>query len=58
MIIGHGQVDHYGTLPSLARGLQGQMQPGLSLYAGGGDTFSGYNLVRLCTLRAERLISR
>jgi hypothetical protein len=39
LLIGDGYVDHYGALPSLARGLQGQMKPGLTLQAGGEDTF-------------------
>jgi 7,8-dihydropterin-6-yl-methyl-4-(beta-D-ribofuranosyl)aminobenzene 5'-phosphate synthase len=39
LIISHGHVDHYGALPDLARTLQGRMKPGLTLYAGGEDTF-------------------
>ena len=35
--LGHG--DHIGALPDLARTLQGRMKPGLTLYAGGEDTF-------------------
>ena len=39
LIISHGHGDHYGALPDLARALQGRMKPGLTLYAGGEDTF-------------------
>jgi 7,8-dihydropterin-6-yl-methyl-4-(beta-D-ribofuranosyl)aminobenzene 5'-phosphate synthase len=39
LIISHGHVDHYGALPELAQALQGRMKPGLTLYAGGEDTF-------------------
>lgn len=39
LIISHGHRDHYGALPELARTRQGQFKPGLTLYAGGEDTF-------------------
>jgi 7,8-dihydropterin-6-yl-methyl-4-(beta-D-ribofuranosyl)aminobenzene 5'-phosphate synthase len=39
LILSHGHGDHYGALPNLARTLQGRMKSGLSLYAGGKDTF-------------------
>jgi 7,8-dihydropterin-6-yl-methyl-4-(beta-D-ribofuranosyl)aminobenzene 5'-phosphate synthase len=39
LIISHGHVDHYGALPALATALRGRMKPGLTLYAGGEDTF-------------------
>jgi 7,8-dihydropterin-6-yl-methyl-4-(beta-D-ribofuranosyl)aminobenzene 5'-phosphate synthase len=39
LIISHGHGDHYGALPDLATALQGRMKPGLTLYAGGEDTF-------------------
>jgi 7,8-dihydropterin-6-yl-methyl-4-(beta-D-ribofuranosyl)aminobenzene 5'-phosphate synthase len=39
LIISHGHVDHYGGLLDLARNLQGHGKPGLTLYAGGRDTF-------------------
>ncbi len=39
LIISHGHVDHYGGLSDLVRGLQGRSKPGLTLYAGGQDTF-------------------
>jgi 7,8-dihydropterin-6-yl-methyl-4-(beta-D-ribofuranosyl)aminobenzene 5'-phosphate synthase len=39
LIISHGHGDHYGALPDLVRTLQGRMKPGLTLYAGGEDTF-------------------
>jgi 7,8-dihydropterin-6-yl-methyl-4-(beta-D-ribofuranosyl)aminobenzene 5'-phosphate synthase len=39
LIISHGHDDHYGGLPDLAQALQGKAKPGLTLYAGGRDTF-------------------
>jgi 7,8-dihydropterin-6-yl-methyl-4-(beta-D-ribofuranosyl)aminobenzene 5'-phosphate synthase len=39
LIISHGHADHYGALPDLGRVLQGRRPPGLTLYAGGEDTF-------------------
>jgi len=39
MILSHGHMDHYGALPDLARLAQGKLKPGLTLYAGGEDTF-------------------
>jgi 7,8-dihydropterin-6-yl-methyl-4-(beta-D-ribofuranosyl)aminobenzene 5'-phosphate synthase len=39
LIISHGHVDHYGGLLDVARSLQGRAKPGLTLYAGGPDTF-------------------
>jgi 7,8-dihydropterin-6-yl-methyl-4-(beta-D-ribofuranosyl)aminobenzene 5'-phosphate synthase len=35
----HGHADHYGALPEVARLTQGKLKPGLTLYAGGEDTF-------------------
>ena len=37
LILSHGHVDHYGALASLVE--QGVIKPGLTLYAGGEDTF-------------------
>lgn len=39
LILSHGHLDHYGALPDLVRTLQGRMKPGLTVYAGGEDTF-------------------
>ncbi|MGA7921956.1 MAG: MBL fold metallo-hydrolase [Candidatus Acidiferrales bacterium] len=39
LIISHGHVDHYGGLLEVVQGLQEQGKPGLTLYAGGQDTF-------------------
>ena len=39
LIISHGHRDHYGALADLARTYQGRLKPGLTLYAGGEDTF-------------------
>jgi 7,8-dihydropterin-6-yl-methyl-4-(beta-D-ribofuranosyl)aminobenzene 5'-phosphate synthase len=39
LIISHGHRDHYGALPALVRAQQGQLKSGLTLYAGGEDTF-------------------
>lgn len=38
-ILSHGHLDHYGALPDLARLTQGRLKPGLTVYAGGEDTF-------------------
>ncbi len=40
LILSHGHDDHYGGLPELVRALQGRFRPGITLYAGGEDTFS------------------
>src|SRR5216684_3533534 len=39
LIISHGHADHYGALADYARFVQGRTKPGLTLYAGGEDTF-------------------
>jgi 7,8-dihydropterin-6-yl-methyl-4-(beta-D-ribofuranosyl)aminobenzene 5'-phosphate synthase len=39
LIISHGHADHYGALPDLARLAEGKLKPGLTLHAGGEDTF-------------------
>src|SRR5260370_2785575 len=39
LIISHGHIDHFGGLLDVARSLQGHGKPGLTLYAGGSDTF-------------------
>jgi 7,8-dihydropterin-6-yl-methyl-4-(beta-D-ribofuranosyl)aminobenzene 5'-phosphate synthase len=39
LIISHGHRDHYGALPALVRAEQGKLKAGLTLYAGGEDTF-------------------
>ena len=39
LILSHGHMDHYGALPDLARLAQGKFKTGLTLYAGGEDTF-------------------
>ena len=39
MVLSHGHLDHYGALPDLARAMQGRFKPGLTVYAGGEDTF-------------------
>ena len=39
LILSHGHLDHYGALPDLARLVQGKWKSGLTLYAGGEDTF-------------------
>ena len=37
LILSHGHMDHYGALPAIAE--QGKLKPGVTLYAGGEDTF-------------------
>jgi 7,8-dihydropterin-6-yl-methyl-4-(beta-D-ribofuranosyl)aminobenzene 5'-phosphate synthase len=39
LILSHGHADHYGALPDVARVVEGKAKPGLTLYAGGEDTF-------------------
>jgi 7,8-dihydropterin-6-yl-methyl-4-(beta-D-ribofuranosyl)aminobenzene 5'-phosphate synthase len=39
LILSHGHRDHYGALPALAAANQGKFKPGLTVYAGGEDTF-------------------
>jgi 7,8-dihydropterin-6-yl-methyl-4-(beta-D-ribofuranosyl)aminobenzene 5'-phosphate synthase len=39
LVISHGHADHYGALPDYARLVQGKTKPGLTLFAGGEDTF-------------------
>jgi 7,8-dihydropterin-6-yl-methyl-4-(beta-D-ribofuranosyl)aminobenzene 5'-phosphate synthase len=39
LIVSHGHFDHYGALPDLARVAQGKLKSGITLYAGGEDTF-------------------
>jgi 7,8-dihydropterin-6-yl-methyl-4-(beta-D-ribofuranosyl)aminobenzene 5'-phosphate synthase len=39
LVLSHGHLDHYGALPNLARVTQGKWKQGLTLYAGGEDTF-------------------
>jgi 7,8-dihydropterin-6-yl-methyl-4-(beta-D-ribofuranosyl)aminobenzene 5'-phosphate synthase len=39
LLLSHGHADHYGGLPDYARLSQGKTKPGLTLYAGGEDTF-------------------
>jgi 7,8-dihydropterin-6-yl-methyl-4-(beta-D-ribofuranosyl)aminobenzene 5'-phosphate synthase len=39
LVISHGHADHYGALADYARAFQGKTRPGLTLYAGGEDTF-------------------
>jgi 7,8-dihydropterin-6-yl-methyl-4-(beta-D-ribofuranosyl)aminobenzene 5'-phosphate synthase len=37
LVLSHGHMDHYGALPAIAE--QGKLKPGVTLYAGGEDTF-------------------
>jgi 7,8-dihydropterin-6-yl-methyl-4-(beta-D-ribofuranosyl)aminobenzene 5'-phosphate synthase len=39
LILSHGHRDHYGALPALAATGHGKFKPGMTLYAGGEDTF-------------------
>jgi 7,8-dihydropterin-6-yl-methyl-4-(beta-D-ribofuranosyl)aminobenzene 5'-phosphate synthase len=39
LLLSHGHADHYGGLADYARLSQGKTKPGLTLYAGGEDTF-------------------
>ena len=39
LVLSHGHADHYGALPDYARMAQGKVKAGLTLYAGGEDTF-------------------
>ncbi len=39
LVVSHGHADHYGALADYARLVQGKSKPGLTLYAGGEDTF-------------------
>ena len=39
LVISHGHADHYGALPALARVGEGRFKPGMTLFAGGEDTF-------------------
>ena len=39
LVVSHGHADHYGALPDWARVYQGKAKPGVTLYAGGEDTF-------------------
>ena len=39
LILSHGHRDHYGALPALAAAGQGKFKPGMTVYAGGEDTF-------------------
>jgi 7,8-dihydropterin-6-yl-methyl-4-(beta-D-ribofuranosyl)aminobenzene 5'-phosphate synthase len=39
LIVSHGHFDHYGALPDLARVTHGKRKGGVTLYAGGDDTF-------------------
>src|SRR3989441_3933930 len=45
LILSHGHRDHYGALPDLARIGQGKFRSGLTLYAGGEDTFCHRKIV-------------
>lgn len=39
LVLSHGHMDHYGALPALAAAGQGKWKPGVTVYAGGEDTF-------------------
>jgi 7,8-dihydropterin-6-yl-methyl-4-(beta-D-ribofuranosyl)aminobenzene 5'-phosphate synthase len=39
LVLSHGHADHYGALPDYARITYGKVKSGLTLYAGGEDTF-------------------
>lgn len=39
LVISHGHADHYGALPDYARLVEGKAKRGLTLFAGGEDTF-------------------
>ncbi len=39
LVLSHGHLDHYGALPDLLGGLPAWAASGLTVYAGGGDTF-------------------
>lgn len=39
LILSHGHMDHYGALPALAEAGRGKRKPGVTVYAGGEDTF-------------------
>jgi 7,8-dihydropterin-6-yl-methyl-4-(beta-D-ribofuranosyl)aminobenzene 5'-phosphate synthase len=39
LILSHGHADHYGALPVLTRVGKGKLKSGLTVYAGGEDTF-------------------
>jgi len=39
LVLSHGHRDHYGALPALATAGQGKWKPGVTIYAGGEDTF-------------------
>ena len=39
LILSHGHLDHYGALPTLATAGRGKFRSGLTVYAGGEDTF-------------------
>jgi 7,8-dihydropterin-6-yl-methyl-4-(beta-D-ribofuranosyl)aminobenzene 5'-phosphate synthase len=39
LVLSHGHMDHYGALPALATAGQGKWKPGVTVYAGGEDTF-------------------
>lgn len=39
LVLSHGHADHYGALPALAAAGSGRWKPGMTVYAGGEDTF-------------------